>query len=593
LTTETERGQLGATWKNEHKFLPYIRPEMSTYQKAEYDKAGYKVNPMINFNVEEYVDTTIPLWATTIDKIFGLYDQTLKFIRVNQYDIIPPYQISTTDYCNIHKGDPDDLMNAVLMLDDWQQGQMLEIDSIPHTNWKKGQWFKFRCDKTISYANVGIKKMYMVEVLGKESYTGQLEHLFPLNVPNVFDKPEANHPFIQTFIIPWINPRNESQIMNMVYMHNGYIEQLDEINHDEKGKEKINNFGITIWLFEPMCCYYEGEEFTQGFYSEFSYPTNPQRMRSKELDAIQRYAIRNQISSHMVRVASGEYGIRDAFPFYDQALNLECDDLYLHSQRPIVGLDALIKQDFHKHKFTKHFISLNWRFTKHRQIIANFLAGENGYLSWYFNDSIDVVKDNLYFDIEAWAETSPVIYKQLHDNNRVCQQNAPYVVDKPSEIGIDSQQGIWPKVAEYKDGQTPSLFNTKETMLGNFYRDIFVDIVTETRFAQDCANYSEKVLQPIQYMKPFILLAPPHCLKYLKDSGYQTFDQFWDESYDSIEDHGERLKTILELIKSILDKPIEELHSIYEKMTPVLEHNRKLYLELTQTPNYKYTEFHN
>ena len=42
------------------------------------------------------------------------------------------------------------------------------------------------------------RKMYMIEVIGKESYTGQLEHLFPLNVPNVNDKPEASHPFVQT-----------------------------------------------------------------------------------------------------------------------------------------------------------------------------------------------------------------------------------------------------------------------------------------------------------------------------------------------------------------------------------------------------------
>jgi hypothetical protein len=94
------------------------------------------------------------------------------------------------------------------------------------------------------------------------------------------------------------------------------------------------------------------------------------------------------------------------------------------------------------------------------------------------------------------------------------------------------------------------------------------------------------------YLKPFILLAPPHCLKYLKESGYQTFDQFWDESYDSIEDHGERLKKVLELIKSLLDKPIEELHELYEQMMPVLEFNREKYLELTVLPNYNETEFH-
>lgn len=573
--------------------MPYTRPTLSTERVSLYHKEGYLTNTAINFTVEEYNEPTIPTWAKDIERVFGLFDQGLKFIRLSQYDVIPPHVPSITDYCIENKADPDDVMISILMLEDWQAGHLLEINGIPHTNWKKGDWFKFWADTKLSYANVGKKKMYMLQLVGKESYVGQLEHLFPLNVPNKHEKPELSHPFVQTSILPLINPQNNQQQFDMIYMHNGYIEELDEIEHDQHGADEINRWGLTIWLFEPMCSYYEGEEFTQGFYSEFSFPEDKSRMRSKELDSIQRYQHRNGIAPGMITVKTGEYGIKESYPHYANILNLECEDLYLMSQRPIVGLNALIKEDFHKHKFNKHFISLNWRFTKHRQILANFLAGENGYLSWYFSDSLDVVKDNLYFDIDQWMTTSPEVYQQLADNNLVCKENAPYTVDKPSDIGIDSQEAIWPKVAEYKDGQTPSLYNTKETMLANFYRDVFVDIVTETRFAQSCANYSEKVLQPMQYMKPFILLAPPHTLKYIKESGYQTFDQFWDESYDETEDHGERLRKILELIKSILDKPLSELHELYEKMMPVLEHNRETYMKLTWSPNFDDTEFHN
>ena len=44
--------------------------------------------------------------------------------------------------------------------------------------------------------------MYMLQVIGKESFTGQLEHLFPLNVPNLYEKGETTHPFVQRAIIP-------------------------------------------------------------------------------------------------------------------------------------------------------------------------------------------------------------------------------------------------------------------------------------------------------------------------------------------------------------------------------------------------------
>lgn len=593
---DTERGHYGVSWFNEHKFLPYVRPEISAYQKMQYDEAGYESNPSIHYNVEEYIEPIIPIWAQNVENLFGLYDQELRFVRINQFDVIPPYRISTTEYCRTYKADPDDLFNAILMLEDWQAGQLFEIDGVQYSNWKEGDWFKWQTNKTVSYANVGKKKMYMLQVIGKESFTGQLEHLFPLNVPNLYEKGETTHPFVQRAIIPHVDPHRDSTNYNMVYMHNGYISELDDVEHDQKGIDKINKYGIRIWLFEPMCQYYEGEEFTQGFYSEFNYPHDKHRMRSKELDSIKKYAIRNNIQPDKIKVMTGEYQIETEFPHYNNThypLVLECNDLYVHTQRPIVGLESFINEEYCQHKFSKHFISLNWRFTKHRQIIANFLAGENGYLSWYFSDSFDVVKDKLYFDIEAWQHSSPEVFKQLHDNTAICQQNSPYTVDKPSDIGINSEEEIWPSVAEYRDGQTPSLYNTKETLLGNIYKDIFVDIVTETRFAQPCANYSEKVLQPIQYMKPFILLAPPHALKYLKESGYQTFEQFWDESYDQIEDHGERLRKILELVKFILDKPIEELHTMYQQMMPVIEHNRQTFMSLTAVPNYDDTEFHN
>ena len=88
-------------------------------------------------------------------------------------------------------------------------------------------------------------------------------------------------------------------------------------------------------------------------------------------------------------------------------------------------------------------------------------------------------------------------------------------------------------------------------------------------------------------MKPFILLAPPHTLEYFKIFGYQTFSDFWDESYDDIEDHGERLARIFTIIQDLLKKPIEELREVYKEMMPVLEHNRQLFLTNYAKPSYK------
>ena len=100
--------------------------------------------------------------------------------------------------------------------------------------------------------------------------------------------------------------------------------------------------------------------------------------------------------------------------------------------------------------------------------------------------------------------------------------------------------------------------------------------MTESRFAQPTANYSEKVYQPMWYKKPFILAAPPHTLRVLRNEGFKTFSDFWDESYDECEIHSDRLLKIFKLIDFINDKSIEELQEMYERMKPILQYNYDL-----------------
>jgi hypothetical protein len=72
---------------------------------------------------------------------------------------------------------------------------------------------------------------------------------------------------------------------------------------------------------------------------------------------------------------------------------------------------------------------------------------------------------------------------------------------------------------------------------------------------------------------PFILVAPPHSLEYMKKLGFKTFDKFWDESYDQEDNHQTRLLKILDLIDYIDSKSIHELTIMYSAMQETIEHN--------------------
>ena len=133
--------------------------------------------------------------------------------------------------------------------------------------------------------------------------------------------------------------------------------------------------------------------------------------------------------------------------------------------------------------------------------------------------------------------------------------------------------------------KTPAAHNSLKSSLQEFYSTAFVDIVTESRFAQPTGNYSEKTYQPIQYKRPFILAAPPHTLKYLKEQGFKTFSDFWDESYDDEFDNAKRMIKLFDLINFIGDKSIHELRQILHDMTPILEFNHN-HFKTTKAINY-------
>jgi|TARA_R110000796_G_scaffold182301_1_gene298853 hypothetical protein len=592
------RQHIGLMWADDYKFLPFKKKPVDQFQLALFVEQGY--NYVKSYNGQIYENSTMPHWTTALSGIFGLFQQEFSFFKITTLDVSPPSISSVNAYCKKYETAKTDVFHSILMLEAWKPGQYLEIDGEAIVNWVQGDWFQWKADVPFAYSNVGTDTWYCCKVIGTTTYTGQLQELFPFNIPNIHDSGTASHPLIQLTVLPIINPHNDGDKHSFVYMHNGPIDRLKNFDHGKKTVQLLNDEGLHFYMFEPLCEYYwngkvyaesinnDQQVHTQGYYSEFSHPTRYEDLRAEELDSILEYKQRNGIADGVIQVHTGEYNIANTMPHYSTELTLLCDDLYLQTQGAVE--DLVVDTNF---EFTKHFMSLNWRYTKHRQLVANFLAGENGYLSWYFKNEFNMLGDDLYFNLEGWETEYPELYKQLQINNQNILMSGPYYIDKDADVAKDITVAhavdFWPAVDDYGVGQTPSLLNAQTKSLQNFYRDIFVDIVTETRFAQPHGNFSEKLLQPIQYMKPFILLAPPHTLEYFKSFGYQTFSDFWDESYDDIEDHGERLAKIFTIIQDLLKKPIEELREVYKEMMPILEHNNKLFIEKHAKPNYRNT----
>jgi hypothetical protein len=109
----------------------------------------------------------------------------------------------------------------------------------------------------------------------------------------------------------------------------------------------------------------------------------------------------------------------------------------------------------------------------------------------------------------------------------------------------------------------------------------FAQVVTETVFYEMKLHLTEKVFKPIVSKQPFLLLAAPKNLAYLRSYGFKTFGDFWDESYDDIINPGKRIAAVVEILKQLSSKSQAELAAMKLAMRDILEHNhRHFYYDL-------------
>ena len=115
--------------------------------------------------------------------------------------------------------------------------------------------------------------------------------------------------------------------------------------------------------------------------------------------------------------------------------------------------------------------------------------------------------------------------------------------------------------------------NTSFDANRHFFENTFCHIATETLYYGTCLHLTEKSFRPIINRRPFILAGPPNSLEYLRNYGFKTFSDFWDESYDQETDGNKRLDKIRDLIQHINSMSFTEMEATLAKMDDILEYN--------------------
>ena len=107
--------------------------------------------------------------------------------------------------------------------------------------------------------------------------------------------------------------------------------------------------------------------------------------------------------------------------------------------------------------------------------------------------------------------------------------------------------------------------------------DALINVVTETHYDPSWNKLhhiflSEKTWKPIVCKQAFIIIGPQYTLKYLKDLGFKTFSELWDESYDECNSNKRLYIALNSLYNTINGYTIDELN---RATVDIRKHNLK------------------
>jgi hypothetical protein len=354
----------------------------------------------------------------------------------------------------------------------------------------------------------------------------------------------------------------------------GSLKQLENLICNPEHILWYNNEGLNIYLFEDLYIntgvkiknYLEGpplQKDTSEYYKKYGtsirgFETTRESLSSIycfEFDSIKQFVKNNNLKK--VTVMCGDYNtsryLQSSYPQF----KIETKNIYVIS----VAKRLANKKDNFIHPrtpnlITHKFISANGKYKAVRHLTAAYLLDKNAIISFDKNKSIyGSLKNQLWFNLSLWNKTEHKIFNKLITNLKKLEEIPPMTIGNNSSI------------------PNPNFNNEFDYAPINEYEQCFCAVVTETKYSHPVTTFSEKTLNAIYNHRPFILVAPPYTLEYLKKYGFQTFDKFWDESYDREENHEKRLIKIFKLIDYIDNLSLTSLRSLYTSMMPLLKHN--------------------
>lgn len=249
---------------------------------------------------------------------------------------------------------------------------------------------------------------------------------------------------------------------------------------------------------------------------------------------------------------------------------------YINVEVHLIHLDSYDienrKQELNNTLLEKQFIFLSNKPKSHRTFLFSWLDHNNlldkGIVSFKNIDFVNQIKS---FEFKEPSTPPNVTILQVYPFAR--SNDIWYPKDQTLKLIFSKQ--VKDQYKNFTEIQDTKINNNNPLII----QKSFCYISNETTFNYPGVFTSEKSFKSFSAMRPMISYGCSGILSKLKKFGFKTWDRWWSEDYDNIEDPEQRFLAVTNLIKQISNFSLDECKAMLADMEDVLVHNRDLYID--------------
>lgn len=203
-----------------------------------------------------------------------------------------------------------------------------------------------------------------------------------------------------------------------------------------------------------------------------------------------------------------------------------------------------------KNKNKKSFLNLNNRMRPNKQALIFYLKKyryyETNLVSNLWNDSSQLIDKEHFNSVYNFDQSNYEDFKNIVPVRREIDNDPDATQNSPEELYIQT----------------------------NF------SLVSETYTGSSIRFITEKTYKPILMGHPFLIYGNAGTIRYLKERGYETFPELFDESYDNLIDTKDQLRSIINnLNNDFFLSPIVKEKIIYNQQHFLQQHSKSILSE--------------